>query len=135
VAPSWDDRVVPSDQRDFIRRIQAAAPCRLAGGAALSGLHLRHRLSRDLDLFCDDRQSVRAAVQAARESAEAMGGQLQLVRDGGTFVRSALTLGERKLELDIAHEPSEPVAPRDQVDGIVVDSLEDLVAISIEMAH
>jgi hypothetical protein len=50
------------------------------------------------------------------------------VRDGGTFVRGLLTVGGQTLEIDIAHEPSEPLAPRDLVEGTVVDSLEDLRA-------
>lgn len=55
---SWDNRVVSPSEFDFLRRVQKSAPCRLAGGAASSGVHLRHRLSRDLDLFCEDRDSV-----------------------------------------------------------------------------
>lgn len=128
MSTSWDERVVPSEQREFVRRIQRVEACRLAGGAVLSGVHLRHRLSRDLDLFCDEREAVRSALRGAQEAAQAMGGQLQLVRDGGTFVRSTLTLGGRRFELDIAHEPSEALAPRDRVEDVLVDSLEDLRA-------
>lgn len=38
-------------------------PCHLAGGAALSGLHLAHRLSADIDLFCHEAKDVRDLVR------------------------------------------------------------------------
>lgn len=41
----WDDRVVPPEQREFLRRVQTPGACRLAGGAVLSGVHLAHRLA------------------------------------------------------------------------------------------
>lgn len=126
--PSWNDRVVPAAQREFLRRVQQRAACRLAGGAALSGLHLNHRLSRDLDLFCDDKASVRDVVQAATEVASDLGGELVLVRDGGSFVRGRLTLPDNRVELDVAHEPSAPLGPRDVVDGVTVDGFDDLTA-------
>ena len=57
-----------------------------------------------------------------------MGGDLDVVRDGGTFVRARLVLPASQLELDIAHEPSTPLAKREVVDGVTVDALEDLRA-------
>lgn len=124
----WDSRVVPHELLSFVRRVQELVPCRFAGGAALSGLHLHHRLSRDLDLFCDTRDDVRLTTKVATDLASSNGSNLALVRDGGSFVRGRLTLGELSLELDIAHEPSKPLKPRDTVDGVTVDSLEDLHA-------
>ena len=44
-------RAAEAELRDFLRSVQATAACRLSGGAALSGVHLHHRLSNDLDLF------------------------------------------------------------------------------------
>ena len=57
-----------------------------------------------------------------------MGGDLELIRDGGTFVRGQLSLGSHVVAIDIAHEPSRLVQPRDVVQEVVVDSLEDLHA-------
>ena len=128
MSPSWDTRVVPTEVLAFVRALQEQVPCRLSGGAALSGLHLHHRLSRDIDLFCDSRDAVRLVTQTAKEIATGNGGSLVLVRDGGSFVRAQLTLGAHSLELDVAHEPSEPLQPRDTVDGITVDSLTDMHA-------
>lgn len=125
---SWDSRVVPPALREFVQAVQATSPCRLSGGAALSGVHLRHRLSNDLDLFCDHRQDVRHVVTACSDVATKEGGDFQLVRDGGTFVRGRLLLREHALDVDIAHEPSTPLAPRDVVAGVLVDSLSDMQA-------
>lgn len=125
---SWDPRVVPPDLVAFVRDVQRSAPCRLSGGAALSGVHLRHRLSRDLDLFCDSREGVREILSACGSVASIHGGRLDVVRDGGTFVRAHLALGEQRVEVDIAHEPSAPVAPREDIEGVIVDSLDDMHA-------
>lgn len=98
------------------------------GGAALSGLYLHHRLSRDIDLFCDSREDVRDVLSHATEVSNVLGGALRVVRDGGTFVRGGLILGDEELEIDLAYEPSSPLAPRSVVDGVTVDSLVDLHA-------
>ena len=52
---SWDYRVVPAEVLDLLTRAQELVPSRVAGGAALSGVHLAHRLSRDVDVFFDDK--------------------------------------------------------------------------------
>lgn len=65
----WDTRVVSGELLEFVRALQALAPCRLAGGAVLSGVHLRHRLSKDLDLFCDTKEGTREVARRASELA------------------------------------------------------------------
>lgn len=132
---TWDRRVVSEALLDYVRSVQAAVRdeerrdvCRLSGGAALSGVHLRHRLSNDLDLFCDSHRSVRETLAAATGIAAEVGGSFQIVRDGGTFIRGMLTIYGTSLDLDIAHEPSVPLAERDEVEGIIVDSLDDMRA-------
>lgn len=125
---SWDRRVVSPTLLGFVQAVQENSPCRLSGGAALSGVHLRHRLSHDLDLFCDDRQGVRDVVNACVEIASKDGGQFKLIRDGGTFVRAGLSLKGQSVEVDVAFEPSTPLAPRDAVEGVIVDSLIDMQA-------
>lgn len=46
----------------------------------------------------------------------------------GHLVRGQLRLRDHAMEVDVAHEPSPPLAPRDIVGGIVCDSLTDLQA-------
>jgi hypothetical protein len=100
----------------------------VAGGAALSGVHLRHLLSRDVNLFFDDKQALRELSVQANELAAMQGGHSRIVRDGGAFIRGELELHGKALALDLVYEPSKPLAARDSVDGIVVDSLADLRA-------
>lgn len=125
---SWDTRVVSGQLLDFIRSVQHPS-CRLSGGAVLSGVHLRHRLSNDLDFFCDTREIVRELLRSCAERSEETGAQFSLIRDGGTFIRARLSLSSSDgTIIDIAYEPSAPLAPRESIEGIVVDSLKDLRA-------
>lgn len=125
---SWDSRIVSPARVEFVRAIQKESQCRLSGGAALSGVHLRHRLSNDLDLFCHERQAVRDVLRACGDCASRAGGEFQLLRDGGTFLRGRLFLPGEALEVDIALEPSAVLAPHDLVEGVVVESLPDMCA-------
>jgi hypothetical protein len=100
----------------------------VAGGAALSGVHLAHRLSRDVDVFFDDKQQIRELLPQLGELAAEQGGTFRAVRDGGAFVRGVLQLPGATLDLDLVYDPSRALAPRDVVQGVVIDSLADLRA-------
>jgi hypothetical protein len=128
VRSTFDRRVVPDQALALVRACQARVACHLGGGAALSGVHLAHRLSGDLDLFCHAREDVRALVRELPAAAAESGVELTVVRDAGNFVRSALHLSDRMLELDVAYESTEDVEPPAPVDGVVVESLADLRA-------
>jgi hypothetical protein len=128
MALSWDYRVVPAQVLDLLARSQEIAASRVAGGAALSGVHLAHRLSRDVDVFFDDKQQIRELLPQLGELAAEQGGTFRAVRDGGAFVRGVLQLPAATLDLDLVYDPSRPLAPRDVVQGVVIDSLADLRA-------
>lgn len=125
---SWNYTVVPGEVLDLLARAQEIAPSRVAGGAALSGVHLGHRLSRDVDVFFDDKRAIRELLPQLADLSAELGGQFRLVRDGGAFVRGVLQLPQASLDLDLVYDPSKPLAPRDTVQGVVVDSLADLRA-------
>ena len=59
---SFDRRVVSDAVLTLVRACQARVPCHLAGGAALSGAYLAHRLSNALALFCHDAAEHRQLV-------------------------------------------------------------------------
>ncbi|HVY30588.1 MAG TPA: nucleotidyl transferase AbiEii/AbiGii toxin family protein [Polyangiaceae bacterium] len=120
--------MVPARVLELVAASQSAVPSRLGGGAALSGVHLGHRLSRDIDLFFDDKRLVRELLVQLGELAAGVGATFKVVRDGGAFVRGVVELPEQSLEVDLVYEPSQPLAPRDIVANIVVDSLPDLRA-------
>lgn len=125
---SWDHRVVPAEVVDLLARAQKVAPSRVAGGAALSGVHLAHRLSRDVDVFFDDKRPIRELLPQLGELAGELGGTFQTVRDGGAFVRGILRLPGATLDVDLVYDPSRRLAPCDVVQGVVIDSLADLRA-------
>jgi predicted nucleotidyltransferase component of viral defense system len=100
----------------------------LAGGAALSGAHLAHRLSKDVDLFFRDADSLRVLATVLAEAAQAAGGTLVIRQDAGSFVRAELTLGEERLDVDLAVDSSPLLASPQQIEGIDLFSLEDLRA-------
>lgn len=118
---TFDRRVVPDQVLEIIRRCQSVVPCHLGGGAALSGVHLAHRLSRDVDLACHRREDVRTLVTALPELAR----ESSLLLDSGAFVRADLGIGT---SLDITFEAGTDLEPSTIVDGIHVESLVDLRA-------
>lgn len=125
---SFDRRVMTEPALAFVRACQARVPCHLAGGAALSGAHLAHRLSRDIDLFCHGSDDVRALVRELPDAARAAGLHARLVRDSGTFVRAQIDLPDRAIEVDLVHEPLGDIEPADRLDEIMLESLPDLRA-------
>jgi hypothetical protein len=129
VANAFDRRVVPEPVLELVRALQRRAISHLAGGAALGGLYLRHRLSADIDLFCHEPEGVRAIARDLPDVARECGGQIRVVQDAGTFVRAAVSLPGHTLELDLVHEAVADIEPPPPpVEGVVVESFADLRA-------
>lgn len=129
MANSLDRRVVPEPVIALVQACQRRVPCHLGGGTALSGAHLRHRLSGDVDLFCHQADEIRALVRELPRIAAEAAVEITIVLDAGTFVRAAVATPDGPLDLDLLYEPTPDVAPPpDAVDGIVLESLEDLRA-------
>ncbi len=125
---AFDRRVVREPVRRFLAALWEVAPFHLGGGAALSGVHLSHRLSDDVDLFVHSAEATRDLVRALPTVTEAHGGRANIVRDGGMHVRAELGLGDLSLRMDVVHEPQVDLAPADEVEGVAVESLTDLRA-------
>lgn len=111
--PHFDRRVLADAAIELVRTLQRRSPCHLAGGAALAGAHLGHRLSADIDLFLhrpeDLRDLVRQLPDAARESAAT----ISVVRDAGTFVRATAIVASDRDDiprLSIRRQPSSATA-------------------------
>ena len=125
----FDRRVVPDSAIEFVRACQRRVECHLAGGAALAGAYLGHRLSNDLDLFVHDRSSHRLLVSVLSDVAAEVSGRVELRRDAGTHVRGELMLPDRTMELDVVFEPVADIDPSArQVEGLIIESLADLRA-------
>jgi hypothetical protein len=129
VSRSFDRRVIPEAVLGFVRALQRRAPSHLAGGAALGGLYLSHRLSADVDLFCHDALFVRSLVRELPDVGRECGADIRIVRDAGSFVRATVVMPPHTLELDLVHESLPDIeTPPLPVEGIVVESFADLRA-------
>jgi hypothetical protein len=132
VRSSFDRRVVSERMLGLVRACQARVPCHLGGGAALSGAHLAHRLSGDLDLFCHQAEDVRELMRQLGDAAHDAGVGLRVVRDAATFVRAEVTSAAETLELDVIFESTADVEPPPPpLEGVVVESLADLRAAKV----
>jgi hypothetical protein len=126
---SFDRRVLPDPVLELVRACQRRVPCHLGGGAALSGAHLGHRLSGDVDLFCHQAEDVRTLVRELGAIGQECSAQIDLVRDAATFVRGHVRWANQELELDLVHEPAPDLElPPSPIEEVVVESLVDLRA-------
>lgn len=124
-----DSRVLPPPLADLVREVQARAPCELAGGVALSGAHLAHRLSADIDLFVHDADTHRRACRYLEDAVTAANGEISVVQDAGAFWRARVRIGALTTEVDLLHETLPNLeAPPPPIDGVVIASLVDLRA-------
>jgi hypothetical protein len=119
---------VPDAALSFVRACQSTTECHLGGGCALSGAWLAHRLSRDVDLFCHDRERHRQLVTLLPDIARRSDVGVELQQDSGSFVRARLQLGDRDMELDLVFEPMADLDPPTSIEGVLVESPTDLRA-------
>lgn len=126
--PRFDRRVLSDEALEFVRACQASTPCHLAGGVALAGAFLAHRVSHDLDLFVHDRAVHRHLVEELPGIADRLGSELHVLRDSGSHVRATLDLGGSALEVDVVYEPVSDLAAPCALEGVTLESFEDLRA-------
>jgi hypothetical protein len=127
--PHLDRRVMPEVLVELVRTVQAREPCHLAGGMALAGAHLAHRLSADVDLFVHDAAGHRRACRHLEDAVVAGGGALTVVQDAGAFWRASVVVGDVSSEFDLVHETVPDLeSPPPPIDGVVVESFADLRA-------
>lgn len=129
VRSAFDRRVLSEHLLGFIRRCQSRGGGHLAGGAALAGAYLGHRMTGDVDLFFHDFEEMRLLVLALPDVASESGMKSEILRDARSLVRVRVETVETTTELDLVHEPLEDVEPPPPpLEGIVVESLTDLRA-------
>jgi hypothetical protein len=129
VTERFDRRIVPDAVLEFLRACARREPFHLGGGAALAGVFLSHRKSRDVDLFSHEGDAHRDLVRALPAAAMEAGGRFVMVRDAGGHARGKLTIGEIEIEVDAVHEALPDLEPPPaSIEGITVESLADLRA-------
>lgn len=100
----------------------------LTGGAALTGFHLGHRETHDLDLFTLD-DALEDGLAVVAEIARQWGASLESLRTAPDFRRLLLRRGPEAVVIDLVRErvaqmwPEKPV-----VNGIRVDRPEEILA-------
>jgi hypothetical protein len=124
----FDPRIVPPSRLAIVRTVQQRVSCRLGGGAALSGIHLRHRLSRDLDLFFDREDSVRDVVRVLPDLARATGATLAVARDARSHVRVNASDASGAFEIDLVYDATHPIEQPATTADVIVESFIDLRA-------
>lgn len=124
--PEFDRRIVPEELVSLLQRCQSRIPFHLGGGAALAGVHLRHRLSADADLFVHERGEHRDLVHAFTDAAAELGVETDIVRDAGSLVHARARLSSGLIEVDLVHDPIPDIEPPPPTEGIFVESLVDL---------
>lgn len=124
----FDARVVPSWVLNLVRQIQARARCQLGGGVALSGAHLSHRLSHDVDLFFSNQEELRLLTSQLIDVGLAHSIAVTIVQDAGSFVRARAKQGADVFDVDLVVESSAPLAAGQVLDEVRLISFDDLRA-------
>jgi hypothetical protein len=98
---------------------------RLVGGAGLAVL-LQHRVSEDIDLFCESGVDIPVIVSRLEAAAIDEGARLAAVRIAPAFRRFEVAGTENLVRIDVAVDPAPLLDPEcPVVDGIRVLSLRD----------
>jgi predicted nucleotidyltransferase component of viral defense system len=115
-------------QQDVLRRFFAVRhDFFLTGGAALTGFHLHHRATHDLDLFTtvdvlDDGERTLSGI------AHDLTVEMETVRRSSTFRRFILKSPQEGLIVDLVRDEVPQVLDKVAFGSIIVDSLEEILA-------
>lgn len=87
----------------------------LTGGAALVGIHLKHRTTRDLDLFFRKLGQLGALPDEVRSRLTAEGFEVSILRSGSTFAQFRVSDGTAACMVDLVAEPVPSLEPPLQI--------------------
>lgn len=83
----------------------------LTGGAALVGAHLKHRITKDVDLFWRDRPELGSIPSETRNRLVGAGLEAISLQTSSTFVRYRVTDGIEVCNVDLVAEPVPSLEP------------------------
>ena len=98
-----------------------------SGGTALAAHFLNHRYSYDIDLFSDEpvrHEDVLIFVQDLKKKLKATSIEQKRIHDRWEFFLK----NGHELRLEFVHYPFQALKKRKKIDGVLVDSIEDLGA-------
>jgi hypothetical protein len=103
----------------------------LTGGAALAGFHLKHRLTKDLDLFWHGQDQLGDLPREVRERLSAAGLEATVLQTASAFFQLRVTDGTGVCIVDLVADPVPPIEAPLQLplqDGsITVDSPQEIL--------
>ncbi len=100
----------------------------LTGGGALAGFHLKHRRTKDLDLFTTE-DVLEQGVATLHELARDLGASIESLRTAATFRRFLLRRGDDSAMVDLVHDLAPQLYPEKPAIGAVrVDPPEEILA-------
>jgi hypothetical protein len=104
----------------------------LTGGGALAGFHLRHRTTRDLDLFWHGERVLVEQARDAERLLAAAGIMVTVLRRSPAFVQMQAKAGADSVVIDLVAEPvavaESPVEVRIGAVGVLVDTPQEILA-------
>jgi len=108
---------------------QGAPPFFLTGGTALSAFYLQHRYSEDLDLFTLDSDAFDRVPLYVADTATRLMGSVASLQIAPQFHRYRLSRQGESVIVDFVREVVPQVSEeKNNFDGIVVDTLEEITA-------
>jgi hypothetical protein len=126
------DRLTPLQRRILRVLAEMSPPWTLTGGAALAGIYLGHRGTRDLDLFWRARADLGQSAAEALGLLRAAGLAVTVLRTSPMFVELRVSDGSDVCVVDQVAEPFpalEPPRPATIDDAeIAVDSMHEILA-------
>jgi len=86
-------------------------PWTLTGGAALSGFHLMHRTTRDLDLFWRDKVEMALVAREVHDRLQKVGLRVDVVQSAATFHRFNVSDASGSCIVDLVAEQVSAIEP------------------------
>ena len=103
--------------------------CFLSGGAALAGFHLKHRATRDLDLFLLPEHSLEELVLDVKVAVRDIGATFTVDRESSAFRRLAVARAGEMTLVDLVTDLDPQVAgPKVAFGSVLVDPLREIAA-------
>jgi len=116
-------------QRQFLQAFSGRSSAFfLTGGAVLAGWVLAHRRTDDLDLFTIDGQAMAGADRLPRATAADIGASVESVQSSPDFKRYLLRAGAESVIVALVRERVAQLHPKVVRDGVLTDSVEEIVA-------